>query len=654
MKINKDINLNAMRILGVEAVNKANSGHPGIVLGAAPIVYTLFTKIMKHNPSNSKWFNRDRFILSAGHGSALLYSALHLSGYDVTIEDMKSFRQWKSKTPGHPELGMTDGVEVTTGPLGQGIAMGVGMALAESVLEAKFNTENHQIIDHHTYVLCGDGDLQEGVSYEAISFAGKNELNKLILIHDSNDIQLDSKVSDAMSENMAMRFKAANWNVLKVKNGEDVQAIEKAILKAHKSKKPTYIEVKTEIGIGAKNSGTSEVHGSPLGAGIIDVKKAMKWTEEEFTIPASVYEFYKEVAFKNAEINTQWDNSFKEYKKVNKKLATELENALAGEITIDSENLLKAIPAKKEATRVSSGNIFNAIQAKNTTLVGGSADLTSSTKIAGMNGNYSPENRKGKNIKYGVREFAMAAINNGVAAHGGVTPFASGFFVFADYMKPAIRLSAIMDLQTLNIFTHDSVAVGEDGPTHQPIEQLAMLRSIPNHVVIRPADYAETVAAYEIALNNKKGPTSIVLTRQDLEQLPHKNVISEVNKGAYLIVNDKNATITLLASGSEVSLAIKVKEELAKDGIIAKVVSMPSTNLFEKQTKKYKDSIIDRSTLRVSIEMGATMGWDKYIGEDGLAFGIDRFGESAPGDLVIQKLGFTPEEISKEIMKKIR
>ncbi|AUF83575.1 transketolase [Mesoplasma syrphidae] len=648
-------NLNALRILGVEAVNKANSGHPGIVLGAAPMVFTLFTKIMKQNPQNPKWFDRDRFVLSAGHGSALLYSALHLSGYDLSIKDLKKFRQWGSLTPGHPESIITTGVEVTTGPLGQGIGMGVGMALAEAFLANKFNKPGYDIINHFTYVLCGDGDLQEGVAQEAISFAGKNQLNKLILLHDSNDIQLDDEVAKAQAENLKLRFRSANWNTLRVENGEDLKSLEKALKKAKSSSKPTYIEVKTIIGLGAPKAATSSVHGAPLGKDLETVKNYFSWSHKDFEVPQTVMDFWKEnVWTRGLEINNSWDELYKSYAKQYPTEFAELEKALNRNWTFDEAKIMSQIPLKPQATRISSGTIFNTLVQSNSTMLGGSADLASSTKIKGPDGNYEPSFKQGRNIMYGVREFGMGVINNGMTAHGGILAYASGFFVFADYLKPAMRLASIMKLQQLYIFTHDSVAVGEDGPTHQPIEQLAMLRSIPNHTLIRPADYSETAAAYKIALEITDGPTTLALTRQDLRELPHKNVFENVKKGAYIIADEKDATITLIASGSEVGLAIDVKDSLLKNNIKAKVVSMPSTSLFDKQSSKYKDSIIDQKTLRVSIEMGTTWGWHKYIGDSGLAFGIDSFGESAPGEVVIEKFGFKVDNITNQILKHLQ
>lgn len=650
-------NLNAIRMLGVQAVNQANSGHPGIVLGAAPIMYTLFTKIMNVAPKNPNWFNRDRFILSAGHGSALLYSTLHLAGYKISIEDLKQFRQWGSITPGHPEKNLTPGVEVTTGPLGQGIGMGVGMALAERFLAAKFNRPNFKIIDHYTYVLCGDGDLQEGVTQEAISFAGKQQLSKLILIHDSNAVQLDDFVKQANVENMQKRFAAENWNTILISDGEDVLALEKAFLKAKKSNRPTYIEVKTVIGVGASKQGTSAVHGAPIGNDIHNVKKHFEWFYEDFLVPKQVYDYYHQKVEKRGDAAVQkWDALLKKYQQKFPQEALQFKNACEQKWTIDDQKIQELNARKTQASRISSGTIFKTLMNSNPTMLGGSADLASSTKIEGINGNCSPENPSGQNVMYGVREFGMGAINNGVAAHGGILAAGSGFFVFTDYLKPAIRLAALMELQELFIFTHDSVAVGEDGPTHQPIEQLAMLRTIPNHNLFRPADYAETYASYKLALMDHKRPSSIILTRQDLIEQTHQNVIEEVKKGAYILSPSKikPVQITLIATGSEVQLAMAVQEKLQANKIGANVVSMPAMHLFDQQNEKYQQKIIDPKTFKVSLEMGTTYGWAKYVGSDGLSFGIDRFGESAPGDKVVHEFGFNPENIYQQIMKKMK
>lgn len=645
-------NLNAMRILGIESINKANSGHPGIVLGAAPIIYTLFTKVMNINPSNPSWINRDRFVLSAGHGSALLYSALHLSGFNLSIDDLKNFRQLNSLTPGHPEYGHTEGVDATTGPLGQGMAMGVGMALAESHLSAKYNTEKHKIVDHYTYILCGDGDLQEGVTNEAISFAGRYKLNKLIVLHDSNDIQLDARVEVAQSENIADRFKAAGWNTLKIEDGENLDDTLNAIEIAKNSDKPTYIEVKTIIGIGSTNKGTTKVHGSPLGLDIVNVKKYFNWENDDFNVDQDVYNYYKTQVYDRGVVaNEEWVKTFAEFKKENPKLASEFEVSLNKDYKIEIGELKSLNKKVEQATRVSSGEVLNLLSSNITSLIGGSADLAESTKAKGADGNYDYNNKLGRNIMYGVREFAMAAINNGIALHGGLLPFSSGFFVFADYLKPAIRLASLMKLQTLFIFTHDSIAVGEDGPTHQPIEQLAMLRSIPNINVFRPCDMAEVQASYLHALEDKTKPSVILATRQNLKELDHKNVFDDVKKGAYLISEVNNPSITLIASGSEVSIALEVKEILKNKGFEVNVVSMVNMNAFLKEDVSYQNKIINKRTKRFSIELGTTYGWHRFLGDDGVAFGIDNFGYSAPYDAIMNHLDFNAKSIAEKIVK---
>ena len=645
-------NLNAMRILGIESINKANSGHPGIVLGAAPIIYTLFTKVININPSNPSWINRDRFVLSAGHGSALLYSALHLSGFNLSIDDLKNFRQLNSLTPGHPEYGHTEGVDATTGPLGQGMAMGVGMALAESHLSAKYNTEKHKIVDHYTYILCGDGDLQEGVTNEAISFAGRYKLNKLIVLHDSNDIQLDARVEVAQSENIADRFKAAGWNTLKIEDGENLDDILKAIEIAKKFDKPTYIEVKTIIGIGSTNKGTTKVHGSPLGLDIVNVKKYFNWENDDFNVDQDVYNYYKTQVYDRGVVaNEEWVKTFAEFKKENPKLASEFEVSLNKDYKIEIGELKSLNKKVEQATRVSSGEVLNLLSSNITSLIGGSADLAESTKAKGADGNYDYNNKLGRNIMYGVREFAMAAINNGIALHGGLIPFSSGFFVFADYLKPAIRLASLMKLQTLFIFTHDSIAVGEDGPTHQPIEQLTMLRSIPNINVFRPCDMAEVQASYLHALEDKTKPSVILATRQNLKELDHKNVFDDVKKGAYLISEVDNPSITLIASGSEVSIALEVKEILKNKGFEVNVVSMVNMNAFLKEDVSYQNKIINKQTKRFSIELGTTYGWHRFLGDDGVAFGIDNFGYSAPYDAIMNHLDFNANSIAEKIVK---
>ncbi len=648
--------IDAIRMLGIEAINKANSGHPGIVLGAAPMAYTLFTKHLNVNPQVDKWTNRDRFVLAAGHGSALLYSLLHLSGFDLNIEDLRNFRQVDSITPGHPESYLTPGVDVTTGPLGQGIATAVGLALAESHLAAKYNTKKYSLFDHYTYVLCGDGDLQEGVTQEAISLAGHWKLNKLIVLFDSNDVQLDNMVNVAQSEKIGDRFQAANWNYLFVKDGNDVEAINEAIIKAKNSDKPTLIEVKTIIGFGATKQGTPAVHGAPLGTDIETVCNLLGWTEKTFEIPGEIYDDF-EVNVKNRGIKKyeQWLKMYEAFCQENPALGKEVDEAIHGNFTFDPQQFLDLKPTKPQATRISSGAIIERISNIIPNWIGGSADLSGSTKAKGADGVYSTENRKGRNLAYGVREFAMTAINNGICLHRGLLPFASGFFVFADYMKPAIRLSSLMEIPVVYVLSHDSIAVGEDGPTHQPIEQLAMLRSQPNLNVFRPADFNETLGAYHLALQSRHTPSAILITRQDLPELEHSSV-EMVKKGAYQVYgSEHHNNVVLIATGSEVSMAIAVAKNLEHDKKInVKVVSMPSWELFDKQDITYKTKLLEPTALIASIELGTTFGWERYTSNTGLNFGINTFGQSGPFHDVLEYFGFNVENIVNAISKKMQ
>ncbi|WP_338966418.1 MULTISPECIES: transketolase [unclassified Spiroplasma] len=648
--------INAIRMLGIEAVNKANSGHPGIVLGAAPMAYTLFTKHLNVNPQVDKWTNRDRFVLAAGHGSALLYSLLHLSGFDLNIEDLRNFRQVDSITPGHPESYLTPGVDVTTGPLGQGIATAVGLALAESHLAAKYNTKKYSLFDHYTYVLCGDGDLQEGVTQEAISLAGHWKLNKLIVLFDSNDVQLDNVVNVAQSEKIGDRFQAANWNYLFIKDGNDVEAINEAIIKAKKSDKPTLIEVKTVIGFGATKQGTPAVHGAPLGTDIETVRNLLGWTEKPFEIPGEVYDDF-EVNVKNRGIKKyeQWLKMYEAFCQENPALGKEVDEAIHGNFTFNPEQFLDLKPTKPQATRISSGAIIDRISSIIPNWIGGSADLSGSTKAKGADGVYGAENRIGRNLAYGVREFAMTAINNGICLHRGLLPFASGFFVFSDYMKPAIRLSSLMEIPVVYVLSHDSISVGEDGPTHQPIEQLAMLRSQPNLNVFRPADFNETLGAYHLALQSRHTPSAILITRQDLPELEHSSV-EMVKKGAYQVYGSEHHNdVVLVATGSEVSMAIVVAKKLEHDKKInVKVISMPSWELFDKQDITYKTKLLEPTALIASIELGTTFGWERYTSNTGLNFGIDTFGQSGPFHDVLEYFGFNVENIVNTISKKMQ
>ncbi|WP_425379416.1 transketolase [Spiroplasma endosymbiont of Stenodema calcarata] len=648
--------IDAVKMLGVEAVNKANSGHPGIVLGAAPMAYTLFTRHLNVNPQVDKWTNRDRFVLAAGHGSALLYALLHLSGFDLNIEDLRNFRQVNSITPGHPESYLTPGVDVTTGPLGQGIATAVGLALAESHLAAKYNTKKHSLFDHYTYVLCGDGDLQEGVTQEAISLAGHWKLNKLIVLFDSNDVQLDNMVNVAQSEKIGDRFQAANWNYLFVKDGNDVEAIDQAIIQAKNSDKPTLIEVKTIIGSGATKQGTPAVHGAPLGTDIETIRKELGWTEKSFEVPSEVYnDFEVNVKLRGIKKYEQWLKMFKAFCEENPVLGKELDDAIHGNFTFNPQDLLDLKPTKPQATRISSGAIIDRISSLIPNWIGGSADLSGSTKAKGADAVYSAENRKGRNLAYGVREFAMTAINNGICLHRGLLPFASGFLVFSDYMKPAIRLSSLMDIPVVYVLSHDSIAVGEDGPTHQPIEQLAMLRSQPNLNVFRPADFNETLGVYHLAIHSRHTPSAILITRQDLPELEHSQV-EMVAKGAYQVYGtENNNDVILIATGSEVSMAITVAKKLEDDQKIrVKVVSMPSWELFDQQDNSYKTKLLESTALIVSIELGTTFGWERYTSNTGLNFGINTFGQSGPFHDVLEYFGFNVENIVNTIIKKMQ
>ncbi|KGX83821.1 transketolase [Pontibacillus marinus] len=650
--------INTIRTLAIDAVEKANSGHPGMPMGAAPMAYALWTEFMNHNPKNSEWFNRDRFVLSAGHGSMLLYSLLHLSGYNVTMDDLKEFRQWGSKTPGHPEYGHTDGVEATTGPLGQGIAMAVGMAMAESHLAAKYNRDSYNVVDHYTYSICGDGDLMEGVSQEAASLAGHLGLGKLVVLYDSNDISLDGDLHRSFSESVEDRFKAYGWEVIYVEEGTDVDSIREALKQARQSTdKPTLIEVKTVIGHGSPNkSGKSASHGAPLGEDEVKLtKESYKWGHEPFHVPADVYQdFETKVQTKGVEAETNWNDLFNKYKEAYPELAKELEQAMNNELPEGWENKLPTYtPGEdKVATRAASGDMINALSEYVPSFFGGSADLAGSNKttVKGEE-DFSRNNYAGRNIWFGVREFAMACALNGMALHGGLKVYGGTFFVFSDYLRPAVRLSALMGAPVNYVFTHDSVAVGEDGPTHEPIEQLPSLRAMPNLSVIRPADGNETNAAWRLALESDDIPTALVLTRQGLPTLEGTNY-EGVKKGAYVVspANKEEADALLLASGSEVQLAVRAQEALREKGIETSVVSMPSWDRFDKQNKSYKEEVLPSSvTKRLAIEMASPFGWERYTGMDGDVLGINTFGASAPGDKVIEEYGFNVENVVQKV-----
>ena len=653
--------VNAIKVLGVDAINKAKSGHPGVVMGAAPMAYSLFTKHLRVNPKKTDWINRDRFVLSAGHGSMLLYSLLHLSGFeDVSLEEVKNFRQWGSKTPGHPEFGHTKGIDATTGPLGQGISTAVGMALAERYLAAKYNKEGYNLFDHYTYVICGDGDIMEGVASEASSFAAVQKLNKLVVLYDSNDICLDGETKDAFSENVRARYEAYGWNTILVEDGASVEAVNAAIEQAKKSDKPTLIEVKTIIGAGSPNrQGTNGVHGAPLGDEETALfRKEIGWENEPFDIPADVYaDFKANVADRGESEYAKWEKLYADYKAAYPELAKELEEVLTRE---DIKHLTKESFSFKnvgeaQATRNSSQDAINSVAAVLPTFFGGSADLSHSNMTFIKGDNLQDDaHRTERNVQFGVREFAMATVLNGLMLHGGVRVFGGTFFVFSDYLKGALRLSALQNLPVTYVFTHDSIAVGEDGPTHEPIEHLASLRTIPNTYVFRPADATETQAAWYLSQKTNDRPTSIVLTRQNLPILENSS-FEKVAKGAYVVYETSADFDTILiATGSEVALAIDVARELEKDGSKVRVVSMPSVELFEEQSKEYKEELLPLNIRRrVSLEMGNSALWYKYVGLDGLAIGIDKFGASAPANKVIEEYGFTVEAVVEKIKNEL-
>lgn len=650
------LGVNTIRTLSIEAVQKANSGHPGLPMGAAPMAYALWTKHLKVNPTTSRnWVDRDRFVLSAGHGSAMLYSLLHLSGYNVTIDDLKNFRQWDSKTPGHPEVHHTDGVEATTGPLGQGIAMAVGMAMAEAHLAATYNRDSFPIMDHYTYAICGDGDLMEGVSQEASSMAGHMKLGKLIVLYDSNDISLDGPTSKAFTENVGARYEAYGWQHILVKDGNDLDEIEAAIEAAKaETDKPTLIEVKTVIGYGAPKEGTSSVHGAPIGEeGITAAKAVYGWEYPDFTVPEEVAARFKETMIDEGQkAEAAWNEMFKNYEHAHPELAKQFKEAFANQLPEGWEQELpKYELGTSAASRVTSKETIQAISKVVPSFWGGSADLSASNNtMVAAEKDFEPGQYEGRNIWFGVREFAMAAAMNGIQLHGGSHVYGGTFFVFTDYLRPAIRLAALQKVPVTYVLTHDSVAVGEDGPTHEPIEQLASVRCIPNVHVIRPADGNETVAAWKIAMTSTETPTILVLSRQNLPVLEGtlEHASDSVQKGAYVLSPQKGEQPAgiLIATGSEVNLAMEAQAKLAEEGIDVSVVSMPSFDLFEKQSAEYKESVLPKAvTKRVAIEAAASFGWERYVGTEGKTITIDHFGASAPGGLVLEKFGFTPENV---------
>lgn len=645
--------VNTVRVLSADGIEKAKSGHPGLPLGAAPIAYELFANHMKHNPKNPDWANRDRFILSAGHGSMLLYSLFHLFGYgNLSMDDLKSFRQLDSKTPGHPEYGHTVGVEATTGPLGAGMGMAVGMAMAEAHMASVFNKEGFDIVDHYTFVLGGDGCMMEGISSEAFSLAGTLGLSKLIVFYDSNGISIEGSTDIAFTENVVDRMKAFGFQTIEVEDGNDLAAIGKAIEEAKADKnRPSFIKINTVIGYGAgKKQGTAGAHGEPLGSeALAALKSGFGFNpEESFKVDADVYENFNKINEKNAKIEEEWNKLFKEYASKYPEDAKKWDNYYS-EINaslIDSDEFW-AWDDAPAATRNISGSIINRLKDIFSNLIGGSADLSPSNKTV-MNGEgyISKDDFSGRNIHFGVREFAMTAITNGILLHGGLKAYCATFFVFSDYTKPMARLSALMNIPTIFVFTHDSIGVGEDGPTHEPIEQLAMLRSLPNLNTFRPADARETIAAWYAAMVSKSTPTAIVLTRQNLPQLDGSG--KKALKGAYIIKEASKSTpdMILIASGSEVSLAVEAAKELDKDNISTRVVSMPCMDVFETQSKEYKEEVLPKTVRnRVAIEALSSFGWDRYTGLDGRVISMNSFGASAPQDLLFKKFGFTKENV---------
>lgn len=640
-------NINALRVLGVDMINKAKSGHPGIVLGAAPILYTLFTRFINIDPENPEWWNRDRFILSAGHGSALLYALYHLCGYAISMEDLKNFRQLGSLTPGHPEYRHTPGVEMTTGPLGQGIATACGMAFAQNFLSERFDKTSYPICKHKTYVLCGDGDLQEGIAQEAMSLAGHLKLDNLVILYDSNDIQLDGPVSLDNTEDVKKKTEAMGWTYFFVFDGNDVEEIAHAIEFANKTEGPVIIEIKTKIGFGAPNEGTNVVHGAPIGEENAKLlRDALDYHNEPFVVDKSVYDFFlHNVKERGVIAEVNWSHLFDGYAHDYPELCAEYEKFNYNSYEINKAKHPTWEVGQIESTRKIVGKLIDFYSIDLPNIVGGSADLTPSTFVHGANGDYEASNRVGRNIKFGVREHAMGAMINGINLHGGLRGFCAGFFVFSDYMKPAIRQAAIMGIPSIFIFSHDSVCVGEDGPTHQPIEHFAMFRSIPNLNVIRPADAHEAIGACSIAFESKTTPTIITTSRQGLPVL--KRTDEElVKKGAY-VVYDPNVELDgiLISCGSELAIALDTAAELQKYNINVRVVSMPSMFLFDMQPAEYKESVLPSNVKkRLAIEMGASMPWYKYASN---VFGIDRFGVSAPIKHIHEYFGFTPENLAK-------
>ncbi len=672
--------INTLRFLSVDMVQNANSGHPGLPLGAAPMAYVLWTKHLKHHPADPHWVDRDRFVLSAGHGSALLYSLLHVTGYELSLDDLKQFRQWGSKAPGHPEYGHTPGVEITTGPLGQGLANAVGMAIGEAHLAARYNRDGHEVIDHRTWAIVSDGDLMEGVASEAASLAGHLKLGKLICLYDDNYVTLAAGTDITFSEDRAARFAAYGWQTIKVDDGNDVAAIDAALSTARaETSRPSLILVRTHIGYGSPEQDSFKAHGAPLG--VEDVRKTKErlgWPREpDFLVPESVRRHFRKALDHGRQAQSDWQSRLDGYTKAFPELAQELDGRLRGELPPDWDADIPVFPAdaKGIATRVASGQVMNAIARKLVALFGGSADLDSSThtNLKGL-GDFNPTattnqdtqgsdeagwSHAGRNLHFGVREHAMGAIANGLAVHGGFLPYGSTFLIFSDYLRPSIRLAALMGLHVVHVFTHDSIALGEDGPTHQPVEQLASLRAIPNLTVIRPADANETAVAWKVAVASQNRPVLLALTRQNLPTLDRRHCASAdgLRQGAYVLrdAEDGKPTLILLASGSEVSLMLDAAERLSGEGVAVRCVSMPSWDLFEAQPQAYRDRVLPPEvTARLAVELGVAQGWDRYVGASGAVLGIDRFGASAPAAVLLREYGFSVDNVVKRAKALLR
>lgn len=653
--------INTIRFLSADGVQKANSGHPGLPMGVAAIAFTIWTKHLRFNPKNPQWFDRDRFVLSGGHGSMLLYSLLHLTGYNLPLEQLKQFRQWGSLTPGHPEVGLTPGIETTTGPLGQGLGNGVGMAVAEAHLAALYNKPGHEIINHTTYIIVGDGDLMEGVASEASSFAGYQKLGKIICFYDDNKITIDGSTELAFTEDRGKRFEAYGWQVLRVDDGNDVSKIDRAIKKAKKDSRPSLIMCKTIIGYGLPTKqGTAKAHGEPAGEEeLLAAKTKIGWPTESFYIPEDAAKEFKKCVSRGKKLEADWNKRFEGYKAAFPVEAAELKRRISGDLPKDWEKALPVFDAdsKGMGSRVASGKVINALTGVIPELMGGSADLAPSNNTWITNSvAFQADHREGKNFHFGVREHGMAAIVNGMAAHGGIRPYGATFLVFADYCRGALRVGALSHMPSIWVFTHDSIGLGEDGPTHQPVETLASLRIIPNMLVMRPADANETAEAWRVALLNKKSPSVLALSRQNLPTLDRKTLApaSGLQKGAYILADlgGKKPEIILMASGSEVSLILDAAQKLAAEGKVVRVVSFPSWGLFKEQSAEYRESVLPANvTKRVAIEAGSTMGWDKWVGDRGVVIGIDHFGASAPGKVVMEKFGFTVDHVLEEAKK---